>query len=131
MKLASEGAAVTITARNRSEIDQTVKDIQADGGQALGVPGDVTRPEDVARVVDAGAMLRMNDAESLLNQVRITDGFAPWNNVGSSETALDIGALARIVHCGVSNRDMQDQPEAARSFSEVFPARNTCMFEEF
>ena len=48
--LAAEGASVTVTARTSSEIADTVKAIEAAGGKALAVPGDVTSRDDVLRV---------------------------------------------------------------------------------
>ncbi|MGB6449995.1 MAG: SDR family oxidoreductase [Steroidobacteraceae bacterium] len=50
---AREGAAVTVTSRTRAELDAAAADITAAGGRALPVAGDVTRPDDVDRVVAA------------------------------------------------------------------------------
>ena len=50
-RFASEGAAVTLTARSTEQIAAAAREIQSAGGRALAVAGDVTRPEDVARVV--------------------------------------------------------------------------------
>jgi len=45
--LAAAGAAVVVTSRTQSEIDDTVASIEAAGGTALGVAADVTRLPDV------------------------------------------------------------------------------------
>jgi NAD(P)-dependent dehydrogenase (short-subunit alcohol dehydrogenase family) len=50
---AREGAAVTLTSRTRAELDAAAAEIEAAGGRALPVAGDVTRPDDVDRVVAA------------------------------------------------------------------------------
>lgn len=50
-RFAREGAAVTITARSGAELDQVAAGIRAAGGRALAVPGDVTDPRDVDRVI--------------------------------------------------------------------------------
>ena len=71
MKFAAEGAAVTITARTSAELDQTVKEIQGSRGRALGIVGDVTRPEDVARVVES-AEKRFGPTTLLHQQCRDT-----------------------------------------------------------
>ncbi len=84
MRLAAEGAAVTITARNKAEIDQTVKEIQACGGQALGVPGDVTLPGDVARIVNAAAE-NFGPVSLLVNNAGIPGPFAPASVVDPDE----------------------------------------------
>lgn len=51
-RFAAEGAAVAVTARTASQIDETVALITAQGGRAIAVSADVTRREDVARVVE-------------------------------------------------------------------------------
>ena len=53
LRFAAEGAAVTLTARSRRELDAVTREIQSAGGRALAVAGDVTEPADVARVVDS------------------------------------------------------------------------------
>jgi NAD(P)-dependent dehydrogenase (short-subunit alcohol dehydrogenase family) len=50
--LAEEGASVAITARTRSELEQTAQEIQhASGARVFATPGDMSVPEDVDRVV--------------------------------------------------------------------------------
>jgi NAD(P)-dependent dehydrogenase (short-subunit alcohol dehydrogenase family) len=48
--LAAEGAAVAITARTAGPLEETVAAIEAAGGRALAIPGDVSKREDVERV---------------------------------------------------------------------------------
>ncbi|MFD3728538.1 SDR family NAD(P)-dependent oxidoreductase [Streptomyces sp. NPDC058671] len=50
---AAEGAAVVLMARREEELGKIVEGITAEGGRALAAPGDVTRSEDVHRVVTA------------------------------------------------------------------------------
>ena len=76
MRFAAEGASVTVTARTKAELDQTVKEIKAAGGQAVGISGDVTRPEDVARVVGA-ATEHFGQVTILVNNAGIPGPFAP------------------------------------------------------
>jgi NAD(P)-dependent dehydrogenase (short-subunit alcohol dehydrogenase family) len=76
LKFACEGAAVAVTARTQSELDQTVKEIEAAGGQGWAVPGDVTRPEDVAHVVRA-TNERFGPVTLLVNNAGIPGPFAP------------------------------------------------------
>ncbi len=83
-KFAAEGAAVTITARTGAELDQTVKEIQSSGGQAFGIAGDVTRPEDVARVVGA-ATERFGPTTILVSNAGIPGPFAPTYAVDPAE----------------------------------------------
>jgi NAD(P)-dependent dehydrogenase (short-subunit alcohol dehydrogenase family) len=51
MRLAAEGAAVTLFARNKAALDSVASEIERAGGRALAVAGDVTKPDDVARAV--------------------------------------------------------------------------------
>ena len=50
-RLADEGAAVAVTSRTQSQLDETVAQITARGGKALAIAGDATNRGDVARVV--------------------------------------------------------------------------------
>jgi len=51
MRLAAEGAAVTLFARHKQALDAVAAEIERAGGRALAVAGDVTKPDDVARAV--------------------------------------------------------------------------------
>ncbi len=51
--LAQEGAKVAICARNKGSLKQAAQEIaKATGSEVLPVPGDLTQPEDVQRIVD-------------------------------------------------------------------------------
>lgn len=76
LKLAAEGAAVTVTARTQAELDKTVSEIEVAGGRGFGVVGDVTRPEDVARIVNE-ATERYGLITLLVNNAGIPGPFAP------------------------------------------------------
>ncbi len=52
--LAAEGAWVVIGSRNRQQLEQTARDIRdKTGSKVLAVPTDVTKPNDLAAIVDA------------------------------------------------------------------------------
>lgn len=51
--LAKDGAKIVAVARRKSRLDQLVKDIEANGGQAIAVEADVTSYEDMQRAVNA------------------------------------------------------------------------------
>jgi NAD(P)-dependent dehydrogenase (short-subunit alcohol dehydrogenase family) len=53
--LAVEGVRVAISARRQPALERAVAAIREHGGDALGVPADVTRPDDVERLVEAAA----------------------------------------------------------------------------
>jgi 3-oxoacyl-[acyl-carrier protein] reductase len=49
--LAANGARVAVNSRGAEGVDALVRRIRADGGEAIGAPGDATRAADVDRVV--------------------------------------------------------------------------------
>ncbi len=76
LRFAAEGAAVAVTARTQAELDRTVSQIEADGGRGLAVRGDVTIPEDVARIVCA-TRDHLGPITLLVNNAGIPGPFAP------------------------------------------------------
>jgi NAD(P)-dependent dehydrogenase (short-subunit alcohol dehydrogenase family) len=76
LRLASEGVAVTVTARTQAELDQTVAEMEAAGGSGFAVSGDVTRPEDVVRIVHK-ATEKFGSVTLLINNAGIPGPFAP------------------------------------------------------
>ncbi|MGH8149863.1 MAG: SDR family NAD(P)-dependent oxidoreductase [Steroidobacteraceae bacterium] len=73
---AREGAAVTVTSRTRSQLDAVVAEITAAGGRALAVPGDVTQPDDVERVV-ATTEREWGPASLLVSNAGVPGPFGP------------------------------------------------------
>ena len=51
-RAAAEGAKVVMAARSSEVMDQIAKEVAAAGGEAVAVPCDVRKPEDVARVAE-------------------------------------------------------------------------------
>ena len=72
-RIAAEiGANMVLSARSEAELGALAETIQATGGTALVVPGDVTRVEDCARIV-AAAVERFGGVDGLVNNAgRIT-----------------------------------------------------------
>src|SRR6476661_3393950 len=50
---AAEGARVAIGARRATESDETIRQIEAQGGEAMFVPCDVTRADQVQKLMDS------------------------------------------------------------------------------
>jgi NAD(P)-dependent dehydrogenase (short-subunit alcohol dehydrogenase family) len=48
--LAAVGAAVSVTARSRNQLEETVKSIEAQGGRAISVVGDISNIDDAERI---------------------------------------------------------------------------------
>jgi len=74
--LAAAGAAVTVTARSKDQLEATVAEIDAAGGRALAVAGDVSKRDDVKRVVQA-AEKNFAPTTILVNNAGITGPFGP------------------------------------------------------
>jgi meso-butanediol dehydrogenase/(S,S)-butanediol dehydrogenase/diacetyl reductase len=53
LRFGAEGATVVVTARREGPIGEVTRQIEAAGGRAMAVPGDVARPADCERVVRA------------------------------------------------------------------------------
>lgn len=66
LRLALEGAHVVVGARGRAEADDTARAAVAAGGTAVAATLDVTRPEDIARVV-GDAVERFGGLDILVN----------------------------------------------------------------
>ncbi|HUR06298.1 MAG TPA: SDR family NAD(P)-dependent oxidoreductase, partial [Nonomuraea sp.] len=85
---AREGATVVVSGRDAENLDQTVKLIEAENGQASLIIADVTRQEDVARMV-ATTVERHGGLHVAHNNAGVFGQFAPladldvdgWRNV--------------------------------------------------
>jgi 3-oxoacyl-[acyl-carrier protein] reductase len=94
LDLAREGATVIVNGRSdRALVDATVAEINQAGGQAIGALADVTKPDEVARMVDAavasfgGIDIVVSNA-GLRRQTSFLDmSFAEWREILS--VALD------------------------------------------
>jgi NADP-dependent 3-hydroxy acid dehydrogenase YdfG len=79
--LAERGAAVVLGARRRDRIDAVARDIRDAGGRATGCATDVTRPEDLQRLV-ATAVAEFGRIDVLVNNA----GVAPISPVAALDT---------------------------------------------
>ncbi len=71
---AAEGAKVVMAARSTQVMDQVAKEVAAAGGEAVGVPCDVRREDDVAAVVRT-AVQRYGTVTGLVNSAYSHPGF--------------------------------------------------------
>ncbi len=79
LRLAAEGAAVTVTARTRAQVEETAAQIVAAGGRAHAVVADVTNREQVERVV-IETRERFGALSLLVNNAGVPDPFGPiWS----------------------------------------------------
>ncbi len=80
LKLAAEGAQVTLTARTRQQIEAVAEEIASRGGKALAVVADVTNPTEVARAVAAAAQ-RFGPVTVLVNNAGVPDPYGPIGDI--------------------------------------------------
>ncbi|OIB57078.1 SDR family NAD(P)-dependent oxidoreductase [Natrialba sp. SSL1] len=79
-ELAAAGATVVPVARSTDELESVVAEIEADGGEALAVPADVTDPDAVADAID-----RTVEEFGSLDAVVNNAGFNPDDALGRPE----------------------------------------------
>jgi predicted acetyltransferase len=101
--------------------------------QSIGTESGKAVPHGMARVVDAGALLEAFGAVKMLDDVSITDDFAPWNNIGRPGVKnMTSGQLAQYIHQG---HFLHKHNDAMRKTSynegDYFSLRQTCIFEEY
>lgn len=73
-RAAAEGAKVVMAARSSEVMDQVAKEVTAAGGEAVAVPCDVRKPDDVARVAST-AVSRFGKITGLVNSAYSHAGF--------------------------------------------------------
>src|SRR6478735_2860248 len=81
---AAEGASVVLMARRKDRLEALAEEITAAGGRATSIPGDVRRPDDVARAV-ARAVEQFGSLDAAFNN-------AGWGSVGAVLNELDDSA---------------------------------------
>lgn len=91
-KLAREGAAVALVARNAAQLAEAVRAIEAQGGRAVAIVADVTEPADVDRAVSE-AEAALGPLTIFINNAGVPGPFGPiW------ELDMDAWWAAQHVH---------------------------------
>jgi NAD(P)-dependent dehydrogenase (short-subunit alcohol dehydrogenase family) len=80
LALAREGASVALVARNEERLAAIAAEIADAGGRALAVPGNVTKPEDCARIAETAAA-ELGGIDVLVNSAFRGDVFQPFADV--------------------------------------------------
>ena len=70
IKMIKEGASVALLDILSKEVSQTAKELQANGGRALGIKADVTRKEEVGKAVDQ-VLAKFGRVDILVNNAGI------------------------------------------------------------
>jgi NAD(P)-dependent dehydrogenase (short-subunit alcohol dehydrogenase family) len=87
-RLVAEGAAVAFCGRDETRIEETRTALEAEGGDVVGVPADVTSAEDLARFVDA-ALGRWGRIDGVVNNAG-RSAAKPLSDLSDEEFAADL-----------------------------------------
>jgi NAD(P)-dependent dehydrogenase (short-subunit alcohol dehydrogenase family) len=98
LRLGSEGARVALCGRDEARIEAARSGVEATGGEVLAVRADVTKPEDLARFVDA-TLERWDRIDGVVNNAGQSAG-KPLVDISDEEWEADISlklyAAARL-----------------------------------
>jgi NAD(P)-dependent dehydrogenase (short-subunit alcohol dehydrogenase family) len=105
--LAQAGAAVAVTARTASQLDDTVALIEASGGKAIAVAADVTRQDDVERVVSE-AEARLGPVSLLVSNAALSDPVGPIWEIDPDVwgRTLDTNVMGSLRFCNAAMKGM-------------------------
>jgi NAD(P)-dependent dehydrogenase (short-subunit alcohol dehydrogenase family) len=84
LALAKAGAKVAVTARTAAEVRETVEMVERDGGQAVGIPGDVADPGAVTEIVKT-VESKLGPLEILVNNAGVLGPVGYNWNVNSED----------------------------------------------
>ncbi len=105
--LAQAGAAVAVTARTVSQLDDTVSRIEVAGGRAIALPADVTVQSDVERVV-AETEARLGPVDLLVSNAALSDPAGPIWEIDPDVwgRTLDTNVMGTLRFCNVATKGM-------------------------
>ena len=105
-RLASEGVSVAITDVDLRNAQQVVAEIDADGGQAIALQVDVTRKEDVDKMVD-DTVAKFGPLDILVNNAGV-GAVAPLMDTDEAmwDTLMDINAKGVLLCSQAAARQM-------------------------
>lgn len=100
LEASKAGAKVVLAARSRDFLEGVARDVEATGGTALAVTGDVSRKEDCARIV-AAAIDKFGRVDGLVNSAYGSGAFVPFEEADLDDwrSAMNVtlfGALQMI-----------------------------------
>ncbi len=98
LRLAAEGARVTLVARTSRELNETVEQIRRAGGDALAIAADVAHPATAATAVGA-ARARFGPVSLLVNNAGIPGPYGPIGTVDPLDwwQAQKVNVLAAVL----------------------------------
>jgi 3-oxoacyl-[acyl-carrier protein] reductase len=121
---AKEGAKVVISDVNEKAIENTVKEILESGGQAFGVPTDVTKKEDILKLMET-AVSEYGTLDILVNNAGITmDTTLLKMSEEAFDRVIDVN-LKGVYHCAQAAATVMAEQNGgvilnASSFSGIY-----------
>ena len=107
--LAEAGAVVAISARRIERLQDVARRIEAAGGRALALPGDVTRPEDATRMVEE-TIRQLGRIDILVNNAGIIEAGGIENaDVDDWRRVIDTNLMAAVYTCKAAIPPMKAQ----------------------
>lgn len=96
LALAAEGVAVAVSGRRRERLDDLVGRIEASGGRALALPGDVSVEADAARSVE-DTVARLGRIDILINSAGINEaGGIESLSIEQWRRVLDVNLMGSV-----------------------------------
>ncbi len=89
LELARAGAAVVLTSRTAAELEETAAAVRAAGGQAVAIPADVSRYDQVEGVV-RDALAHLGKVDILINNAGVIEPIAHLETADPQAWALSI-----------------------------------------
>jgi NAD(P)-dependent dehydrogenase (short-subunit alcohol dehydrogenase family) len=86
---ASLGARLVLNARSEAALAERVAEIQAQGGQAIAVPGDISHPEVIDRLVSQ-AIHHFGQIDALINNAGMLEPVAPLAGSDPQEWRMNL-----------------------------------------
>lgn len=109
LALAAAGARVVVSARRADRLDDLVRRIEAGGGSALAVPGDVA-DEAVATAAVTRTVAHFGTIDILVNSAGITQAGGVENgNIDEYRRVIDVNLLAALYTCKAAIAPMKAQ----------------------
>jgi NADP-dependent 3-hydroxy acid dehydrogenase YdfG len=102
--LAKHGVKVAVSARRKERLDDLVKRIVADGGEAIALPGDVS-DETIATRAVTDTVAHFGRIDILVNSAGVIQAGSVENaNIAEWRSVIDINLMATLYTCKADAR---------------------------
>jgi NAD(P)-dependent dehydrogenase (short-subunit alcohol dehydrogenase family) len=111
---ASEGAKVVVSDIKPDRVDAVVKEITSKGGTAIGIPGNISKKDDVELLIST-TIKNLGSLDILVNNAGVMDDFTPVANVTDElwNKVLGINLFGPFYSCRLAVQQMLKQGKGA------------------